>query len=185
MIFLGEPWDFLGASEAIDFEDEAIQVQAARFPDGDVPFAHAAFRFVRDEIAHSIDAGDTVVTWRASDVLARRTGLCYAKSHLYVALLRAAGISAGLAYQQVGSFVHGVAAVELDGRWVRLDPRGDNAEVSVDFAPDEDRLAHPHLPLHPEVRAEPHPVVLAALRSSDDLPTLVLPATLQARTSGG
>lgn len=177
MTFVGEPWDFLGASEAIDFEDESIQIQAAKFPDGDAAFAHAAFRFVRDEISHSMDAGDSRVTWRASDVLAQRTGLCFAKSHLYVALLRAAGISAGLAYQQVGSFVHGLAAVELDGNWVHLDPRGDNAEVSVDFSPSEDRLAY-DLPLYPGIHAEPHPKVLAALQSGDDLRTLVLPSGL-------
>jgi len=94
-----------------------------------------------------------------------------------VALLRAAGISAGLVYQQVGSFVHGLTAVELDGRWVRLDPRGDNAEVSVDFSPDEDRLAY-DLPLYPGIYAEPHPTVLAALRSGDDLNEIVLPAAL-------
>jgi transglutaminase-like putative cysteine protease len=175
--FVGEPWDFLGASEAIDFEDESIQIQAAKFPDGDVAFAHAAFRFVRDEISHSMDVGDNRVTWRASDVLAQRTGLCFAKSHLYVALLRAAGISAGLAYQQVGSFVHGLVAVELDAHWIHLDPRGDNAEVSVDFSPDEDQLAY-DLPLYPGIYAEPHPTVLAALKSSDDLRTLALPTAL-------
>lgn len=39
------------------------------------------------------------VTWRASDVLRRGTGLCFAKAHLLAALLRAVGVPCGLCYQ--------------------------------------------------------------------------------------
>lgn len=95
-------------------------------------YAAAAYGFVRDAIPHSMDTGDPRVTWRASDVLAARTGICFAKSHALTALLRAAGIPAGLCYQRLtGSddarlIVHGLVAVRLPGwdRWARQDPRG-------------------------------------------------------------
>jgi len=40
-----------------------------------------------------------VVTCSASEVLREGTGICFAKSHLLAALLRAVGIPAGLCYQ--------------------------------------------------------------------------------------
>ena len=67
--------------------------------DPEIEFASRAFEFVRDEISHSNDAGRKELCLRASDVLDKRTGLCFGKSHLLCALLRAAGIPAGLCYQ--------------------------------------------------------------------------------------
>lgn len=101
MDFAADPWDYLAASEAIDIEHPLVQSIAAELRTGDdIAYAHAAFDHVRDRVPHSMDTGDPRVPWRASDVLDQRTGLCYAKSHAYVALLRAGGIQAGLAYQQ-------------------------------------------------------------------------------------
>lgn len=178
MNFVGEPWDFLGASEAVDFDDERIQVRSARFPDGEVPYAQAAFTFVRDEIAHAGDADDPHVAWRASDVLTHGTGLCFAKAHLFVAFLRLAGIPAGFAYQRLadgrgGHVVHGLAAVQFDDHWVRLDPRGDKPGLRTWFATDEDIPAYRPRPDegeldYPEIYAEPHPRILAALESGLD-----------------
>ncbi|MEU2390899.1 transglutaminase family protein, partial [Streptomyces sp. NPDC007369] len=64
-------------------------------------YARAAYEFVRDSIPHSADSGDPRVSWRASDVLATRNGICHAKAHALVALLRARGIPAGLCYQRL------------------------------------------------------------------------------------
>lgn len=66
----------------------------------------AAFGFVRDGITHSADSGDTRITWRASDVLSTRNGICHAKSHALIAL-------------------------RLPGRdrWDRRDPRGNRAST--------------------------------------------------------
>src|SRR5215212_2227297 len=82
----------------------------------------AAIDWVRDRIAHTVDHGHDVVTYRASDVLREGTGFCFAKSHLLVALLRANGIRAGFAYQRLAldsephAFcLHGLAAVDLPG----------------------------------------------------------------------
>ncbi|GAA3237635.1 transglutaminase family protein [Actinocorallia longicatena] len=177
MNFTDEPWDYLGASEAVDFDDERIQARSSKFPDGEIPYAKAAFEFVRDEIRHSMDAGDPRRPWRASDVLEQGVGLCYAKSHLYVAFLRLAGIPSGFCYQRVGAgdeaVVHGLVAVQFEDHWVRLDPRGDRPGVRTWFATDEDIPAYRPGPGsdvldYPEIYAEPHPAVLAALESPEN-----------------
>lgn len=183
MIFTAEPWDYLGAGEAVDFEHPAIQALSSRLPDGDLEYARAAFDFVRDEITHSADAADPRVTWRASQVLEQGTGLCYAKSILYVALLRLAGIRAGFCYQRLadgegGFALHGVVAVEVgEDRWVRLDPRGDRPGLRTWFSAEEDVLAYRADPArgeadYPEVYAQPPEKVLKALREAEDRQTL-------------
>ena len=183
MIFVGEPWDFLGASEAVDFEHPAIQALSSRLPDGDLAYAQAAFDFVRDEITHSMDASDPRVPWRASDVLEQGTGLCYAKSILYVALLRLAGIPSGFCYQRLsdgeGGFVlHGLVAVQVgEDRWVRLDPRGDRPGLRTWFSAEEDITAYRVDPAageadYPQVYAQPPEKVLKALREAEDRASL-------------
>lgn len=176
MNFDAEPWAYLEASEAVDLEHEAVQSLASLLREGDdLAFAQVAFDYVRDDITHCLDAGDPRVPWRASDVLTAKTGFCYAKSHAYVALLRAAGIQAGLCYQDIDGTLHGLTAALIDDRWVRLDPRGNNAEVNVQFSATEDRLAYPDRPVHPTVYAAPHPAVLEALQSGATAQDLPLP----------
>jgi len=117
--------------------------------------------------------------------------LCYVKSHLLAALLRAEGIPTGLCYQRLadgsGSHVlHGLVAVYLDGRWHRLDPRGNNANVDAQFTLHGEQVAYIADPAagevdYPDVLIQPAPPVLAALRSSDDVLALCqsgLPASL-------
>ncbi|MCW2887993.1 MAG: hypothetical protein QOE54_1463 [Streptosporangiaceae bacterium] len=182
MDFTAEPWQYLGADEAIDLDHPLVQTTAARLPagEGDAVFARAAYELVSDTITHSMDAGDRRVTWRASDVLRERTGLCYAKSHAYVALLRAAGIPAGLCYQRLardetGSAhaLHGLTAVCVDGSWFRLDPRGNKPGVQAEFSLAEERLAYVVRPElgeidYPHVYASPPSAVLDALQRHDD-----------------
>jgi transglutaminase-like putative cysteine protease len=182
MIFAGEPWDYLGSHEAVDLESEIVQSTAAALRVGDdTAYARAAFELVRDQVTHSMDAADRRVTWRASDVLRERTGLCYAKSHAFVALLRAGGIQAGFCYQRLrmgegpgdGFALHGFAAALIDDRWVRLDPRGDKPGIDVRFSVDEDRLAYQARrdlgeADYPTVYADPHPAVLDVLKAADD-----------------
>ncbi|REE99212.1 transglutaminase-like domain-containing protein [Thermomonospora umbrina] len=174
-ILAGEPWEYLGADEAIDVEHDLIVAAAASLRTGDdLAFAEAAFALVRDEVVHPLDVRDRRPTWRASDVLRERVGLCYAQSHLLVALLRAGGIEAGLCYQRLsddgtGHFLHGLAAVLLEDHWVRLDPRGPD----VGFSATEDRLLYTVRPElgeidYPKVYPSPAPVVLDVLRSHDD-----------------
>ncbi|WP_433468139.1 transglutaminase-like domain-containing protein [Spirillospora sp. CA-128828] len=166
MDFAAAPWDYLAASEAIDIEHPLVQSIASELRTGDdVAYAHAAFDHVRDRIPHSMDTGDTRVPWRASDVLDQRTGLCYAKAHAYVALLRAGGIQAGLCYQKSSGVLHGLTAALVDDRWVLLDPRGNKPGVDVRFSASEDRLAYPGDPVHPTVYAAPPTSVLDGLKA--------------------
>ncbi|KOG37581.1 transglutaminase-like domain-containing protein [Streptomyces decoyicus] len=172
---------YLAADEVIDHEHPRVRATAATlsFDAADAyAYAKAAFEFVRDTIPHSQDAGDPRVTWRASDVLAQRTGICYAKAHALVALLRAEGIPAGLCYQKL-EVIHGLVAVKLPGeeRWARQDPRGNKPGVDAQFRLDREQLAFPVRPECneldlPVLFAEPHPVVLQCLREAVDRPHL-------------
>jgi transglutaminase-like putative cysteine protease len=182
LVFDAEPWDYLGEHEAVDLEHELVQSTASALRTGDdIAYAKAAFELVRDQVTHSMDVCDRRVTWRASDVLRERTGLCYAKAHAFVALLRAGGIQAGFCYQRLRSgddpsdplVLHGFAAALIDDRWVRLDPRGNKPGVEVEFSADEDRLAYTPDPGlgekdYPTVYAAPHPAVLDVLKTQDD-----------------
>ncbi|GAA2457836.1 transglutaminase domain-containing protein [Actinomadura vinacea] len=177
--FAAEPWDYLAASGAVDLEHELVQSAASVLRTGaDIAYAKGAFELVRDRITHSMDVRDRRVTWRASDVLREGTGLCYAKAHAFVALLRAGGIQAGFCYQRLradqGFVLHGLAAALIDDRWVRLDPRGNRPGAAVvEFSADEDRLVYTPDPALGEsdyrmVYADPHPAVLDVLKAHDD-----------------
>jgi transglutaminase-like putative cysteine protease len=185
---------YLAADEVIDHDHPLVRETAARLAEG-VPdsyaYARAAFEFVRDTIPHSQDSGDLRVTWRASDVLARRTGICYAKAHALAALLRAEDIPAALCYQRLadedgaGHVVHGLIAVRFHGAWHRQDPRGNKPGVDAQFSLDGERLAWVPDPGsnevdYPVLYAEPYPVVLGALKAAPDRPYLwkTLPTAL-------
>lgn len=167
---------YLGEDEVIDHEHASIQALASELRGeggSDEGFARVAFEYVRDRITHSLDAGDPRVTWRASDVLEQGTGLCFAKSHLYVALLRAAGIPAGLCYQRLEGGLHGLAALELYGDWTRQDPRGNKPGLTTQFSLAGEWLAYTVRPElgeldYPTVYATPHPTVLTALQNATD-----------------
>ncbi|MFI9822657.1 transglutaminase domain-containing protein [Streptomyces sp. NPDC052013] len=166
---------YLVADEVIDHEHPVVRRTAARLAVGatdSYDYARAAYEFVRDAIPHSQDTGDLRVTWRASDVLEQRTGICHAKAHALAALLRAEDIPTALCYQDLG-VVHGLVAVRLDGAWHRQDPRGGKPGVDARFSLDGERLAFTPDPAagerdHPLLYAAPHPGVLRALRSARD-----------------
>ncbi|MEX2971524.1 transglutaminase domain-containing protein [Streptomyces sp. C184] len=172
---------YLVACEAIDHGHPLVRSTAATLA-ADAPdayaYAKAAFAFVRDAIPHSADTGDPRVTWRASDVLAQRTGICYAKAHALAALLRVRGIPAALCYQKF-DVVHGLVALRLPGahRWARQDPRGNKPGVDAQFGLDREQLAFPVRAEcneldYPVLFAEPHPVVLQCLREAVARPHL-------------
>ncbi|MEU2337022.1 transglutaminase family protein [Streptomyces sp. NPDC013172] len=173
---------YLAADEAIDHHHPVVREAAARLAgqvDDSYAYARAACEFVRDAIPHSADSGDPRVTWRASDVLERRTGICYAKAHALAALLRAEDIPAALCYQRLahddgaGWAVHGLVAVRFNGAWHRQDPRGNKPGVDARFSLDGERLAWvPDRECdevdYPFLYAEPHPTVLGALKAARD-----------------
>lgn len=148
------PDPFLRATDATDWARTEILILARDLSDDaddPVETARRCFEWVRDRVAHTVDRGDDVVTYRASEVLREGTGFCFAKSHLLVALLRANGLRAGLCYQRLSldseghAFcLHGLAAVDLPGYgWYRVDPRGNKPGVDAQFTPPRERLAFP------------------------------------------
>ncbi|MFF3565485.1 transglutaminase family protein [Streptomyces sp. NPDC002574] len=176
--------EYLAADEVIDHDHPLVRETAARLrAAAPTPhdYARAAYAFVRDTVPHSADSGDPRVTWRASDVLGLRTGICHAKSHALVALLRAEGIPAGLCYQRLSDddgtnpLVHGLIALRLPGHdhWARQDPRGNKPGVDARFSLAEERLAWVPRPErgecdYPGLHAAPPPAVLRALRTATD-----------------
>ncbi|MEU6192450.1 transglutaminase family protein [Streptomyces sp. NPDC047061] len=185
---------YLAADEAIDHHHPVVRETAARLAaevEDSYAYARSAYEFVRDAIPHSQDSGDLRVTWRASDVLEQRTGICHAKAHALAALLRAEDIPAALCYQRLadddgpGRVVHGLIAVRFHGAWHRQDPRGNKAGVDAQFSLDGERLAwvpdsRSSEMDYPVLYAEPHPVVLGVLKAAPDRPYLwkTLPTAL-------
>ncbi|MEW2266677.1 transglutaminase domain-containing protein [Streptomyces sp. NPDC047853] len=167
--------DYLAADDAIDHHHPRVREVAGRLAkeaEDSYAYARLAFEFVRDTIPHSHDSGDPRVTWRASDVLEQRTGICYAKAHALAALLRAEDIPTALCYQRLG-VLHGLVAVRLDGAWHRQDPRGNKPGVDARFSLGRERLAFtPDTAAgdadYPQLYAAPHPVVLDVLKAATD-----------------
>ncbi len=176
--------DYLVSSEVIDFEHPEVQTVArelAQSAGSDGEFARSAYEFVRDRISHSLDIVGKTVTCRASDVLQRKEGICWAKSHLLAAILRAQGIPAGFCYQVLASgsettpwrFLHGLNGIYLKGtgKWIRVDARGNKPGIDAQFSVDEERLAFEIDKRrggkdYPVVFTNPNESVLQALQSS-------------------
>ncbi|MCL2657108.1 MAG: transglutaminase family protein [Betaproteobacteria bacterium] len=174
---------YLAASPYIDHTHATIQAlarQLAAEASDDKTIAQRCFEYVRDEIHHSWDHRCGPVTCRASDVLAHRSGYCYAKSHLLAALLRANGIPAGLCYQRLSAgdsgppyCLHGLNAVFLANYgWYRIDPRGNKPGIDARFDPPNEHLAFTPLSGEsdlPGIWPEPLPCVVAALTRYDTI----------------
>lgn len=148
--------------------------------------ARRAYEFVRDEILHSRDIQSHKITRTSGEALRHREGLCYSKSMLLTALLRALGIPSGLSYQRCllgespseGYCIHGLTTAFLRGRWVRLDARGNRPGIDARFSLDEERLAFQVRPELGEVdlrdnHAVPPVAITRALESHRDLFSLM------------
>ena len=136
-----------------------------------------AYDTVRDRYPHSMDIDTQAVSVSASDVLRHGHGICFAKSQLLAAVLRACGIATGLCYQKLGggerSYLHALNAVWLrdQGRWIRLDARGNKPGVEAKFSVGIEYLAFPIQADRgqrdfAEIHAQPLPSTLEALRHS-------------------
>ena len=144
---------YLENTEIIDYNHPAVAAEAKRLAQDlheDAAIIKRCFEFVRDEICHSGDAKDDIITCKASEVLEYRTGWCYAKSHLLAALLRANGIPTGFSYQRLSCSeykpgiycLHGLNWVYLkDYGWYRVDARGNKEGVDAQFDPPYEKLA--------------------------------------------
>lgn len=102
--------------------------------------AIALFDYVRD-LRYSAPDFDRLDSFRASTVLAERKGYCVPKACAFVALARAAGVPARLAFADVTNHIvppstrelmqgatfawHGYAEILLDGAWLKVSPTFD------------------------------------------------------------
>ncbi len=170
---------YLQESEFIDYSNPLIQELIASFnQETEIDRIIAVYEFVRDQIDHSFDIKSSEVTRRASEVLEKKHGICYAKSHLLAAILRGMGIPAGICYQRLtlydkpedGYCVHALNTIylgELD-KWIRVDARGNKEGVNAQLLIDEEKLAFPIRTEYGEKDyfinyAQPHPQIIKTL----------------------
>jgi transglutaminase-like putative cysteine protease len=143
--------EYLECSEVIDGTNSEIQKisqNLGEYADNEIELVKSVYEFVRDKISHSSDVNETTVTWKASDVLKYKHGLCFAKSHLLAAILRNLDVPTGFCYQKLefdsGHILHGLNAVyfkDLD-LWTRLDARGNTNGINAQFSVHEEILAY-------------------------------------------
>lgn len=142
---------YLAASAVVDFDHPRVAALAQQLRSAGTPEDYAArcFEWVRDQVVHAADTDHDGVSCSASQVLESRVGLCFAKSHLLVALLRAGGVLAGFTYQRLaldepGKFcLHGIVSVDVPRvGWYRVDPRGGVKGAHARFSPPEEKLVY-------------------------------------------
>ena len=146
--------DYLASDAVVDWQTPAVRQKALELTQAltdDIDKARCLFEWVRDAIPHTHDAGLDVVTCSAGEVLQHGTGICFTKSHLLAALLRAVGIPAGFCYQVLRLdpaveeewVLHGFNAIYLAklDRWLRVDARGNTGGIDARFDLKREQLA--------------------------------------------
>lgn len=174
--------DYLVSDAVVDWQNPAVLQKARELTQAltdEIDKARCLYEWVRDAIPHTQDAGLEAVTCSAGEVLEQGTGICFAKSHLLAALLRAVGIPAGFCYQVLRMdppvdnepVLHGLNAVYLAtlGRWIRLDARGNTNGINAQFGIRKERLAFAMDPaadefIYEAIFAAPVASVVACLR---------------------
>jgi len=149
-----ESSDYLVSDAIVDWQTPAVRQKALELTQSlsdEVAKARCLYEWVRDSITHTNDADLDVVTCTASEVLHHGTGICFAKSHLLAALLRAINIPAGFCYQVLRldpaaddeMVLHGFNAVYLAtiGKWIRVDARGNTNGINAQFSIKKEQLA--------------------------------------------
>lgn len=147
---------YLKEDEVIDFNKSIITHLADKLykiSDSEVSYIKIVYEFVRDNISHSADINEDVITCSASEVLTARHGICFAKSHLLAALLRCKAVPTGFCYQKLilddetapYLIYHGLNGVYLNEykKWIRLDARGNKEGVNAQFSINKEQLAFP------------------------------------------
>jgi len=181
--------DFLAESKYVDFSSPNIRGKANElFREGstDTEKARTAYEFVRDEIPHSFDIRSNTITAKASDVLLQKTGVCHAKSNLLAALLRAENIPVGFCFQHItlaaddsrGYCIHCYNAIFTDGRWIKVDSRGNTNGKNAQFSLEEPILAFPNREGYDEyfldgIYAHPHKETMMVLENARSLQDVI------------
>lgn len=139
---------YLTADEIIDCNASRIAGLAGELyqeSGSEAEYVKLAFEYVRDNILHSTAICNDKITCSASEVLEAQHGICFARSHLFAALLRNKSVPAGFCYQKIlldddtapVLIYHGLNGVyirELD-KWLRLD-----TGVTLYFSLEEEQL---------------------------------------------
>ncbi len=146
--------DYLLSDMIVDWKTPNVRRKAldlTRSTYHEVDKARLLYEWVRDNIPHSNDAGVNIVTCTASEVLFYGTGVCFSKSHLLAAFLRAVGIPAGFCYQVLRLdppvnnelVLHGLNGIYLSviGKWIRVDARGNTRGLNARFNVAKEQLA--------------------------------------------
>jgi len=180
---------YLESSDILNFNYQVAELahSITASSKDEVDFVKNAFEFVRDKISHSADIEGKTVTCTASEVLMAKEGICYAKSHLLAAILRANSVPTGFCYQILvlndetapHHILHGLNAVYIDkiNKWIRLDARGNKPGVDAQFSLEQEQLAfrvrtekgEKDIPI---IFAEPDKNVVHALRSNQTIEAL-------------
>lgn len=147
---------YLKRDDVIDYDNEAVaELADALFKkaDNELDFLKTAYEFVRDNISHSADINEDMITCSASEVLKAGHGICFAKSHLLAALLRCKSVPTGFCYQKLilddetapVLIYHGLNGVYIKEykKWIRLDARGNKTGVNAQFSVESEQLAFP------------------------------------------
>ena len=161
--------DYLQESNEVDYSNPIIQRKAEELfktNQTDVEKIQNTFELVRDDVSHSWDIQDELVTCHASEVLSYQKGICYAKSNLLAALLRSQGIPTGFCYQRLmlfdtpekGYSLHALNAVYIKSlnKWIRLDARGNKKDVNAQFSTGKEMLA---FSVNPEFDEIDYPII--------------------------
>lgn len=177
---------YLELSEYINYDNDAVRKQADSLKsnsENELDLVRNTYHFVRDNIKHSWDVQDKRVTVSASDVLKEGVGICWAKSNLFAALLRANGIPCGFSHQRLtlgdtpdtGYCIHSLNTVYLSSlnKWIRLDARGNTEKIHAEFSTDEEILAFHVNPEYDEYDyhdnvAEPSEKLMQVLKENTD-----------------
>jgi transglutaminase-like putative cysteine protease len=146
--------DYLHSDSVVDWKNPDVMQKAHDLAGSladEVGKARRLYEWVRDAIPHTADAGRDIVTCTAGEVLRHGTGICFAKSHLLAALLRAVDIPAGFCYQVLRLdppvdntlILHGFNGVYLAplDKWIRIDARGNTGGIDARFGIDREQLA--------------------------------------------
>lgn len=177
--------EYLEHSFYIDWDEPEIKKMATELKqsENEIETVRKCYEFVRDQIRHSWDAQDRRITAKASEVLREKVGICWAKSNLLTALLRANQIPAGICYQRLtlgdlpetGYCIHALNAVFMKSvnQWIRLDARGNKPGISAEMNLKEEYLAFQIREEFGEidykiVYAKPLPVTMNILENSTD-----------------
>ncbi len=177
--------DFLLESKYIDYHAPIIQKKTTELFTANMneeEKVKVAYEFVRDKIPHSFDCNAQIITAKASDVLKYETGICHAKANLLAALLRSQGIPTGFCFQHItlmnddslGYCVHAYNAVFVNGKWIKLDARGNKPGINAQFSMETPILAYQNREQYDEyfwkgIYATPHATTMQMLEKAQSL----------------